>query len=147
MYPIKKKNYNVDPYAADNWKAVINVLRRAYSVTIFGYSTPKTDVEVIDILKKAWGVSDERNMEDFELIDVREKDELIECWCYFVHIHHCSYSKSFFQSALGRFPRRSIEELFDRTQNYIWMSPNTPLRGLVDQIRVDTACPYRAFRP
>jgi len=123
LYPITKKNYNADPYTADNWKAVRSCLRKAYLVTIFGYSAPKTDVEAIDILKNSWGSIDDRNMEDFEFIDIKNEDELIDTWNDFVHTHHYSYTTSFFESSLARFPRRSIEELFDRTQNCIWTSP------------------------
>ncbi|MFF0996956.1 hypothetical protein ACFYK2_18615, partial [Proteus mirabilis] len=36
-----------------------------------------------------------------------------------------TYTNDFFNSSLARFPRRTTEELFDRTQNCIWTSPKT----------------------
>lgn len=143
LYPITKKNYNSDPYTADNWSALRNYLSKAYLVTIFGYSAPKTDIEAIDILKTAWGSTHDRNMEDFEFIDIKNEDELLDTWSDFVHTHHYSYKTSFFSSSLAQFPRRSIEELFDRTQNCIWTSSEKPfspemtfeqLRGVVMEL-------------
>ncbi|WP_064608100.1 hypothetical protein [Photobacterium sp. J15] len=126
LYPVTKKNYNSDPFTVNNWKALKKYLSEAYLVTIFGYSAPKTDVEAIEILMNAWGGSSHRNMEDFEFIDIKSEDELIDIWEDFVHTHHYTYTNDFFKSSMARFPRRTTEELFDRTQNCIWTSPDTP---------------------
>lgn len=126
LYPITQKNYNDDLFTIDNWKALRNKLSKAYLVTIFGYSAPKTDIEAIDILQNAWGNIDKRNMEDFEFIDIKSEDVLIETWKSFVHTHHYTYTDNFFGSSLAKFPRRTTEELFDRTQNCIWTSSQTP---------------------
>jgi hypothetical protein len=126
LYPISKKNYNDDSFTSDNWKALKNHLSRAYLVTIFGYSAPKTDVEAIDLLKGAWGNIDTRNMEDFEFIDVQNEDALIATWDKFVHTHHYTYTTSFFESSLAKYPRRTTEDLFDRTQNCHWTSSVNP---------------------
>ncbi|TMP54803.1 hypothetical protein [Pseudoalteromonas sp. S1612] len=126
LYPISQKNYNDDPFTSDNWKALKNYLSRAYLVTIFGYSAPKTDVEAIDLLKGAWGNIDTRNMEDFEFIDIQNEDALIATWDKFVHTHHYTYTTSFFESSLAKYPRRTTEDLFDRTQNCHWTSSVNP---------------------
>ncbi|WP_135459306.1 hypothetical protein [Vibrio echinoideorum] len=126
LYPIAKKNYNDDPYTKNNWKALKNYLSKAYLVTIFGYSAPKTDVEAIDMLKDAWGDINKRNMEDIEFVDIQQEDALVDTWEEFVHTHHYTYTNDFFNSSLARFPRRTTEDLFDRTQNCIWTSPETP---------------------
>lgn len=126
LYPITQKNYNDDFFTADNWKALRNYLSKAYLVTIFGYSAPKTDVEAVDMLKEAWGNVDKRNMEDFEFIDIQDEEALIATWNEFVHTHHYSYTTSFFESSLAKFPRRTTEELFDRTQNCHWTSAKSP---------------------
>jgi len=123
LYPITKKNYNADPFTLDNWNSLKHYLSKAYLVTIFGYSAPKTDVEAIKILQGAWGSIAKRNMEDFEFIDIKNEDELIKTWEGFVHTHHYTYTTSFFESSLARFPRRTTEELFDRTQNCMFISP------------------------
>ena len=126
LYPISKKNYNDDPYTINNWDKLKRYLSNAYLVTIFGYSAPKTDVEAIDMLQNAWGDVEQRNMEDYEFIDIKDEDELIETWKGFVHTHHYTYTKSFFESSLAKYPRRTTEELFDRTQNCIWTSSLNP---------------------
>ncbi len=143
LYPISQKNYNDDLFTADNWNALKSNLFKAYLVTIFGYSAPRTDVEAIDMLKEAWGNIDERNMEDIEFIDIQDEDALIATWREFVHSHHYSYTTHFFESSLAKFPRRTTEELFDRTQNCHWTSAENPftqdmtfsdLRNTVDKL-------------
>lgn len=48
-------------------------------------------------------------MEEFEIIDIREEKEVIKSWETFIHSHHYSYHKSFFDSSIARHPRRSVE--------------------------------------
>lgn len=117
LYPVAHKNYAADPYILDNWKAIQNKLKRAYLVTIFGYSAPKTDVEAIALMKGAWGAVEERNLEDFEFIDICDEDSLIANWQEFIHSHHYQVHKDFFSSSLAQHPRRTTVELFDRTMN------------------------------
>jgi DNA-binding protein Fis len=117
LYPVAHKNYAADPYIQDNWKAIQNKLKRAYLVTIFGYSAPKTDVEAIALMKNAWGSVEERELEDFEFIDIRDEDALISSWQEFVHSHHYRSHSDFFSSSLAQHPRRTTVEFFDRTMN------------------------------
>jgi hypothetical protein len=105
LYPVAKKSYAEDPYIRDNWKVIRNKLQRAYLVTIFGYSAPKTDIEAIALMKEAWGSIDDRNLEDFEFIDIRNEDDLLESWAEFVHSHHYEVHDNFFSSSLGQHPR------------------------------------------
>lgn len=120
LYPVAQKNYAEDPYIHDNWKAIRNKLKRAYLVTIFGYSAPKTDIEAITLMKEAWGSIDQRNLEDFEFIDIRNEDDLLQSWAEFVHSHHYTVHDNFFSSSLGMNPRRTTVELFDRTMNCMY---------------------------
>lgn len=129
LYPIREKNYSEDPYTVDNWKALKSALKTAYRMTIFGYSAPKTDIEAIEILKEAWGSTNNRNLEDFEFIDIRPENEILESWQDFVHTHHYDYCQSFFESCLAKFPRRTTEELFDRTMNCHWLTPKNPINN------------------
>lgn len=128
LYPVKKKNYNQDTYTYSQWKTLKSYLKNAYQVTIFGYSAPKTDIEAIDMLKEAWGNIDDRSMEEFEFIDIAKENHLIKTWKDFVHTHHYTYSNNFFDSTLAKFPRRTIESLFDRTQNCLWLSSENPFK-------------------
>jgi hypothetical protein len=124
LYPIKQKDYNKDPYTKANWNKLKRFLSNAYLVTIFGYSAPKSDIEAIDMIKEAWGDIEKRNMEDFEFIDIKSEDEIINTWDKFIHTHHYTLTNNFFNSVLAKFPRRTTEELFDRTQNVKWLFPN-----------------------
>lgn len=117
LYPVAHKNYAADPYIQDNWKAIQNKLKKAYLVTVFGYSAPKTDVEAIALLKNAWGAANNRNLEDFEFIDICEENVLISSWQDFIHSHHYEVHRDFFASSLAQHPRRTTVELFDRTMN------------------------------
>lgn len=113
LYPIKKKDYSSETAIAKSWKTLQNAMKAAYMVTIFGYSAPKSDVAAISMLKSAWGKPEERNLEEIEIIDLRSEDDLKPSWEEFIYSHHYSCHKSFFDSTLGTFPRRSCEAFFD----------------------------------
>lgn len=121
LFPIKKKDYNGDISISKAWKTLSNALEKAYMVTIFGYSAPKSDAEAVSMMKMAWGAVSERNLEEIELIDIRNEDEVRDSWCEFIHTHHYAYRTSFFDSALARYPRRTCEATFDRLMNCIWL--------------------------
>lgn len=124
LYPIKKKNYNENIAIAKSWKELQNNLHLAYMVTIFGYSAPQSDIEAIAMLKSAWGTAEKRNLEEIEIIDIREEDEVVESWKDFIHTHHYSYHTDFFDSTLGKFPRRSCEATFDCFMNCRFLDGN-----------------------
>ena len=109
MFPIKHKNYTDDSFIKQQWKRFEWSLQHAARVTVFGYSAPKSDVEAIAAMKKAWGTAEERNLEQFELIDIRSETEVCESWAEFIHTHHYDYCTNFFQSSLALYPRRSFE--------------------------------------
>ena len=124
LFPIKKKDYSSDEAIAKSWKQLCNALERAYMVTIFGYSAPKSDAEAVAMLKQAWGAVDDRKLEEIELVDIRDEQTVIDSWNQFIHTHHYSYHTSFFDTTLARCPRRSCEATFDRLMNCIWLDGN-----------------------
>lgn len=128
FYPIKEKNYDSNPYISSSWKQLGQYLESAYRVTIFGYSAPKSDQVAIDMLKKAWGAVEDRNLEEIEVIDIRCEEDVVQSWRNFIHTHHYSVFNNFFDSALGKFPRRTCELLFDNTQNNCWIHGNRGFR-------------------
>lgn len=73
------------------------------------------------MMKRAWGPVDERNLEEIELIDIRDEETVIESWNEFIHTQHYSYVTSFFNSTLAKCPRRTCEATFDRVMNGIWL--------------------------
>jgi len=124
LYPIREKNYDTNPYISLSWKQLGQYLERAYRLTVFGYSAPKSDKAAVEMLKKAWGAVADRNLEEIEIIDIRSEEEVAESWNGFIHTHHYSVLNNFFDSALGKFPRRTCELLFDNTQKNRWMHGN-----------------------
>lgn len=109
MFPVRHKNYASNTYIKDAWSRFEKCLQNAQRVTVFGYSAPKSDVEAISAMQKAWGTPEERNLEQFELIDIRQEDEVRESWDGFIHTHHYDYCTDFFQSSLALYPRRTFE--------------------------------------
>ena len=90
----------------------MSALKEAWALTVFGYSAPTTDVEAVDLMKKAWGDVENRNFEETEIIDVRSEDELLKTWSPFIHTHHFRVQATFYDSYIARHPRRSCEALW-----------------------------------
>ena len=121
LFAITKKDYTGDIAISKSWKQLKNALEKAYMVTIFGYSAPTSDAEAVDMLKQAWGAVNDRNLEEIELVDIRDETEVLDSWKQFIHTHHYSYHTSFFDTTLARCPRRSCEATFDRLMNCMWL--------------------------
>ncbi|WP_350343264.1 hypothetical protein PRVXT_002556 [Proteinivorax tanatarense] len=137
LFPIKNKDYASDISISKSWKSLNNALEVAYMVTIFGYSAPKSDVEAIAMLKKAWGAAEERKYEEIEIVDLRDEYEVIESWEDFIHTHHYSYHNSFFTTTIGRCPRRSCEATFDRLMSDQWLEPDKGFKSNMDFSDID----------
>lgn len=123
LYPVSQKNYTDDPQIASEWKDIKNALKSAYYVTVFGYSAPQTDVEAIAMLQEGWGKSDDRQLEQFSMIDIRPCDEVAKSWESFTHSHHYECYDNFYDTWLIKHPRRSCEALFSAVMN------NAPYRN------------------
>lgn len=118
LYPIEQKNYTIDEFIDVEWQRVKYCLSKdsgTVRVTIFGYSAPVSDSEAISLLNNAWGTSDERDMEQFEIINTDSKEELRRRWDNFIHSHHCDITDCYFNSSLATNPRRTSESLFVKT--------------------------------
>lgn len=130
MYPVKHKNYRDDDFIRSEWERFEWCLQNAKRVTVFGYSAPKSDVEAISAMQKAWGTPQQRNFEQFELIDIREEEEVRASWDGFIHTHHYDYCTDFFQSSMAKYPRRSFEAYMCQC------FPMTPEEGFVESVPV-----------
>jgi len=113
LYPVKHKDYSQDCFIRREWEMLQQRLDKrewnTHYVTIFGYSAPVSDIEAHDIMKKAWGNIDNRNMEQFEIIDVKDENEVVDSWKDFIHTDHYDFVTSFFESSLALYPRRTDE--------------------------------------
>lgn len=96
LYPIKHKDYSKDAGIANSWDCFRQNLNKAYMITIFGYSAPKSDVEALDMMKRALGKVDDRKLEEIEIIDIKDENEAKESWSDFINIDHYSYHTHFF---------------------------------------------------
>jgi hypothetical protein len=121
LYPIEKKGYHEDLFIKNEWGAVKHYMSQAYIFTIFGYGAPESDVEAIRLLKEGWGNKYSRNLEEVEIIDIKEEDELTTLWDPFIHTHHYHVHKDFYDSIIARYPRRSCEANWARTME-MWES-------------------------
>lgn len=112
LYPIEKKDYASDPFISLQWQAARKYISKAAIVTIFGYSAPTTDQEAMAIFTDAWkGDDPNKPVERVEIIDIRDHDELAHQWSSFAFFDHYDIRRSFFDSMLAQYPRRSCEAL------------------------------------
>ncbi|MBE0418034.1 MAG: hypothetical protein IBX63_09745 [Coriobacteriia bacterium] len=109
LYPVAQKNYNSDEFIAHEWARLQGWLERSRRVTVFGYSAPETDVEAVDLMSGGWGDPTDRNLEQFEIVDVQPEEAVTARWRRFIHTHHYDYCTDYFESSLGQFPRRTGE--------------------------------------
>ena len=116
LYPIAQKDYQSGKYIASQMGELQTHLKSAFMVTIFGYGAPESDVEAVRLLKAAWGNSNDREMEQIEIIDVKTEDELDRTWGPFIHTHHRDIHTrantppaDFYDSCIANHPRRTGE--------------------------------------
>lgn len=109
LYPVSEKNYHDNKFIAEQWRMIATELKNAFMLTIFGYGAPTSDASAINLFKTAWGSVDERNMEEFEAINIINKDGIRETWSPFIHSHHNSVEHNFYDSWIANHPRRTGE--------------------------------------
>lgn len=114
LYPITEKNYHLDEFISTQWDELQGALKIAFMITTFGYSAPKSDVSAVKLLKEAWGDVYGRNMEQTEIIDIREEANLRATWKPFIHTHHYEIHDDFYDSWIGNHPRRSGEAYWNQ---------------------------------
>jgi hypothetical protein len=115
LYPIKIKDYTSNDFIAAQWKNARQFLADAFTLTIFGYGAPNSDVEAINIMKTAWHQRGDRPVEHVEIIDVKPHSVLYETWEPFIPYSHYKCRTSFYESWIANYPRRSGEALWAPT--------------------------------
>ena len=114
LYPVKQKNYQSDVSIFREWRDISKALKSGYTLTIFGYSAPVTDVEAKRLMTQAWSKAAQRELEQIEIIDILAEDELRNRWSEFILEHHFEVTKDFYSSRIGRHPRRSCEAIWSQ---------------------------------
>lgn len=113
LYPVEKKDYfNSNEYTKSSWENAKLWISNAFTITIFGYSAPVSDIEAVDLIRRAWFENSERTLEHVEVIDNESQSIIYERWQNFTPTHHFTKLDNFDQSRLWRWPRRSCESLF-----------------------------------
>lgn len=136
LYPIRQKDYQVDPAIQSAWDAVRLAFKNAFMVTVFGYGAPQSDREAVDLLKAAWGDVENRSLEQFEIIDIREEDSLRRSWRGFIHTHHYDVHKDFHDSWIANHPRRTGEAWWNQYLEAAFIENNpVPEFERLDQLR------------
>ncbi len=111
LYPVEDKDYASDEFIAREWSSLKHYLARAFALTIFGYGAPRSDLAAVDLMREAWGSPTNRNMEEVELIDIRDEESCRLAWDPFIHSHHYQVKATFAESLLAKHPRRTVEAL------------------------------------
>lgn len=124
LYPIENKNYTDDTLISEEWNILREYLRNAFKVTIFGYGAPKTDVEAVRLMKEAWGNISNRTLERIEIIDIKNKSELIKFWKPFIFETHYDINHCFYESSIALHPRRTGESFLNTNIEGKWVSLN-----------------------
>ena len=132
LYPVKQKDYNIDPLIADQWRKLDAALKNGYMLTIFGYSAPVTDVEAVDLLLRGWGTNPTFELAQVQIVDIRAEEDLKNTWKRFLCRAHYGISADIWRTRLFRYPRRSCESLAMATlQNDPWRdNPFPKLKSL-----------------
>ena len=111
LYPISRKNYSTDPYIRRNWDAAKVLFKDAFTLTIFGYGAPASDQDAVALLRTAWLARSDRTFEHIEIVDIARQSFLHDHWSAFAPTYHYRVARTFEQSRLARWPRRSRESL------------------------------------
>lgn len=115
LYPVRSKDYEKNPFIKNEWEELRRALRRAYIVTIFGYSAPRTDVAARGLMREAWQLNSARELADIGIINLKGREELRDTWAEFITREHYWTEDSLLRSYVCRHPRRSCEALFARS--------------------------------
>lgn len=133
LFPVRKKNYQTDPFIAKQWELVnLMPMPNAYVFTIFGYGAPSSDVEAVQLLQKGWGTAHDRNLEEIEIIDRpdMDPDTLQARWDPFIHTHHYRTTGDYFESTIAQMPRRTCEGMFTMLMGAQFIKPNPQPEGV-----------------
>jgi len=111
LYPVTEKEYSRDALIKDQWDLLSRAIDQAFTLTIFGYGAPVTDVEAVGMMQRAWNGRYKREIETVEIVDIEEEDVLEERWGVFTFSQHYCLFKDFYDSTIPRHARRSSEAI------------------------------------
>ena len=124
LYPIKQKNYQRNLFIQAEWNKLQRYLRCAYMITVFGYSAPASDVEAIELMRKAYKGTGIRELEQIEIIDIKSEDELRETWSPFIVSDHFQVCNDFQKSWIAKHPRRTCDAMWQQLMEHKFLDSN-----------------------
>lgn len=141
LYPVKNKNYQKDEFISEQWKILDDYISKAALITIYGYSAPKTDIEAINIIKKAFArLGTPRYFDIVEIIEHPKFDtkNISEAWLDLSEMArgHLKLRRSVFDSYMFKNPRRSLEFLHKNRIASSWWGEST-IKFTPDDIEKD----------
>ena len=141
LYPVKNKNYQKDEFISEQWKILDDYISKAALITIYGYSAPKTDIEAINIIKKAFArLGTPRYFDIVEIIEHPKFDmkNISEAWLDLSEMarDHLELRRSVFDSYMFKNPRRSLEFLHKNRIASSWWGEST-IKFTPDDIEKD----------
>jgi len=127
LFPIKKKDYNKDPFIENEWKALYHYLDNSFIFSIFGYSAPTTDVEARNMMLHAWEKNKRHNLNEIDIIDIKTRDEVEDNWSDIIYKGHGGIYKSVRETQPLLYARRSCESWGDAIMRCVpWSENNLP---------------------
>lgn len=115
LYPVKEKDYTTDIFINSEWNYIRHKIENAFTLTIFGYGAPETDIDAFTLMKDAWKKQSNRVLEMVEFIDIKDKSVLAKQWEPFLYSHHYRNYKNFYKSRIPNNPRRTCESILHPT--------------------------------
>lgn len=114
LYPVRQKGYREDPFIKTQWDILQWGMKRASMLTVFGYSSPKADAAAFDLMKNAWkGNAMPEMVETMFIVGPDQKNEEVEArWKPFIHSHHYTIYRDFYESLIANRPRRTGQAYF-----------------------------------
>lgn len=128
FFPESEKDYAKDVAVHREWESVEERLRRAFHLTVFGYSGPAADYNARRLLLDAWTESPLREVSHVEIIDVAGETTLRRRWRDFIPYHHDMVHGEFWDSTIAKFPRRTAEYKLSASLYGIPAEPIGPFR-------------------
>jgi hypothetical protein len=120
LYPVADKDYTSDPFIRLQWDILDKTLKSPFLITIFGYGAPETDVAAVERMRLNRGDLSNRFLDQFEIIDIKNEEELRDKWDAFIFSDHYAIVPDFFESYLAKHPRRSCESLWGQLVQGNW---------------------------
>jgi len=109
FFPDEDKDYAKNSLILRDWNVVTEKLKKAFHLTIFGYSGPATDYNAKKLLLDGWSQTPIRDISHAEIIDIKDERALFTSWREFFPHYHSMIIRDFWECSTAKWPRRTAE--------------------------------------